>query len=410
LTLAKKSDIIEAKWEKKMKKVIIGLTIVLLLFAGCPSEEEGDDGMYKGTALDYFVDKDLRVGWNLGNSLDSGAAGSTPETGWGNPKINQELFNGIKEQGFDIVRIPITWTRQIGTAATGYKVNEAFLNRVVEVVDMALNAELVAIINMHHDGSTPSKTSETGWLSIRKSVADPVESAAITAKYATAWKQIANRFKDYGDELIFEAYNELHDGGWWWETRNDVPKEQFDVINRWAQTFTSTVRSTGGKNAKRFLLISGYCTGPEALYNQYFNLPLDTVYGKIIVSFHYYRPDGFSLNGNNATWGTQSEKTAIDTLFGRMKEYFVDADYPVIIGETGPVKNKADTDAARAARVAYTTYMFGKARENGLVPVYWDNGNFGTSGEVFGLIDRTTGQPRDAECAAVIKAMIDATR
>jgi endoglucanase len=398
LTLAKKRDIIEAKWEKKMKKVIIGLAIVFLLFAGCPATL--DEEKVYDTAYDYFQGKNLRVGWNLGNSLDA-----PNETQWGNPKISQTLLNGVKKAGFDVVRIPITWNTKIG-AAPEYKINETYLNRVVEVVGYARKAGLVAIINMHHDGS--SNGQNDSWLSIRKSL-DPVDYAAITEKYTSVWRQIATRFKDEGDYLIFEAFNELHDGGWFWETRN-VPDEQYVVLNKWTQAFTDTVRETGGNNETRFLVIPGYCTGPEALLTNKFKLPDDPAEYKQIVSFHYYRPDGFALNGTNATWGSPQEKTAIDNLFRQISEVYISNGIPVIIGETGPVKNKTDSDAARAARVAYAEYMFYSARANGLVPIYWDNGKFAFDGDSFGIFDRATGAPKDVESAAVIAAMISATR
>jgi aryl-phospho-beta-D-glucosidase BglC (GH1 family) len=385
-----------------MKKWLCGCAIVLLLaFTSCPPSDPDDGEKEYNTAYEYFQGKNLRAGWNIGNSLDA-----PNETQWGNPRISQTLLNGVKKAGFDVVRIPITWTTKIG-AAPDYTINGAYLERVAEVAGYAKNAGLVAIINMHHDGS--SNGTSDSWLSIRKALADENDYAEITAKYKSVWQQIAARFKDHGDYLIFEAFNELHDGGWFWETRN-VPKEQYDVINEWNQVFTDTVRGAGGNNAKRFLVIPGYCTGPEALLSNNFDLPVDTATGKQIVSFHYYRPDGFALNGNSATWGSTSEKTAISTLFGRIKEVFIDYEIPVIIGETGPVKNKADTDAARQARIDYASYMFGNAAANGLVPIYWDNGNFGTSGEVFGLINRTTGQPQNAECAAVIEAMIEAVK
>jgi len=366
------------------------------------------EAMGSQTAQAYFTAKNLSAGWNLGNSLDAHRNGMAGETEWGNPAINQALLNGVKAAGFNLLRLPVTWMGHIGSAPD-YHVAEARLARVAEVVDMAHNAGLVVIINLHHDGATANTTTEAGWLSINKALASASGKTAITVKFMRLWKQIATYFKNYGDYLIFEGFNELHDGQWFWETRN-VPKAQYDLINEWNQIFVNTVRATGGNNAERFLVIQGYCTGAEALLNGNFELPTDSASGKQILSFHYYRPDNFALNGTAATWGTVNEKAAIDTLFARFKAPFINYGIPVIIGETGPVKNGANTDAARQARAAYASYMFGKAKENGLVPVYWDNGNFGTSGEVFGLINRTTGQPNNAESTAVIGAMINAVR
>jgi len=382
----------------------------LLIFAACPSAPAetgpGSGPVADATAIDYFRDNKLTVGWNLGNSLDAHQNGKGGETNWGNPAINQALLNGVKAAGFNLLRLPVTWMGHIGDAPS-YTIDPARLARVAEVVDMAHNAGLVVIINLHHDGATQSKDSEAGWLSINKSLAKPADKAAITAKFTRVWEQIADQFKDYDNWLIFEGFNELHDGGWYWAQRN-VPQNQYDLVNEWNQVFTNTVRKAGGKNANRFLVIPGYCTGPEALLNANFKLPTDSASGRQIVSFHYYRPDDFALNGKVATWGTSSEKSAIDSLFGRMKTAFIDKNIPVIIGETGPVKNNANTDQARQSRIAYAAYMFGKAKENGLVPVYWDNGVYSGGGEKFGLFNRNTGQPFGAPATTEYKDCIDA--
>jgi len=419
----------------RLKNMLLLAGILSLLFFSCPSrpvveqgggivpggseeqssseeqndsEEQGDSQKpeFDGSAQEFFQENDLSAGWNLGNSLDAHQNGVGNETGWGNPAINQNLLNGVKAAGFNLLRLPITWMGHIGKAPD-YTIAPARLARVAQVVDMAHTAGLVVIINLHHDGATANTTTEAGWLSINKALAG--DKAAITAKFTRVWEQIASHFKDYGDYLIFEGFNELHDGQWFWESRN-VPKNQYELVNEWNQIFTDTVRATGGNNAKRFLLINGYCTGAEALLNSNFKLPTDSASGKQIVSFHYYRPDDFALNGKVAAWGTSSEKSAIDNLFGKIKSVYVNKNIPVIIGETGPVRNGTNTDAARQARVAYAAYMFGKAKENGLVPVYWDNGNFGSSGERFGLIKRSNGQPNDAESTSVIQAMINAVR
>jgi len=392
------------------KKMLLLVGILSLLFVSCPSSagDEGIGEVFPGSALEYFLENDIDVGWNLGNSLDAPA--ETGNGSWRGVAISQALLNGVKAQGFKLVRIPVTWKNHIG-AAPDYTITTARLTRVKEVVDMAHNAGLTAIINLHHDGSTDTPTSESGWLSMNKALANSADKTAITEKFTKVWEQIANQFKDYDDFLIFEGYNELHDGGWFWATRNDVTKAQYDIVNEWAQIFVDTVRATGGKNSTRFLLINSFCTGAEALLNANFKLPTDTAQNKLIVGFHYYRPDPFALKGTSATWGTSGNKSEIDTLFAKFKAPFIDKSIPVLIGETGPVKNIAETDAARKARVDYASYMFGSAKTKGLIPVYWDNGSTNTDGDPnngFGLINSTTGQPIDAHSAAVINAMVNA--
>jgi endoglucanase len=393
------------------KKLLYFLTIIfacLLLFS-CPGDADpgpGDPTIYEGSAFEYFQNEGLTVGWNLGNTLDSFSGSTGSETVWGNPAANQAIMNGVKAAGFNLIRIPVTWMGHIGNAPN-YTVSASRLNRVAQVVNLAGHAGLKVIINLHHDGATDNATSESGWLSTRKSIANANDKAAITAKFGRVWEQIAEHFKDYGSYLMFEAFNELHDGGWFWETR-DVPKEQYDLINEWNQLFTNTVRATGGNNAKRILVIPSYCTGPEALLNSNFKMPTDDAFDKQVAAFHFYRPDNFSLNGRNATWDTSSFRNGINSLFARIKTNFIDKNIPVIIGETGPVRNRsADGDSNR---LSYITFMYGAAKANGLVPVYWDNGGFGRNGDGFGVFNRSTGQPNSNEFRDVIEAMINAVK
>ena len=363
------------------------------------------------SAIDYFRNKGINVGLNIGNSLDAyNSMSESGETAWGNPPITQVFFNGVKTSGFDLVRIPITWLGHVGPAPD-YEIEEKLMERVAEVVGYAKNAGLVAVINFHHDGSTESSSKEIGWLSINKALANDENKLEITAKFESMWKQIAAHFETYGDYLIFEAFNELHDGRWFWESRN-VPDAQYKVINEWNQVFTDAVRGTGGNNRTRYLVIPGYCAGAEALFNNNFEMPNDTAPDRLIVAFHYYRPDDFALNGRSENWGTPAEKTTIDTLFGRMKTQFIDNNIPVFIGETGPIRNSTNppSDTAKQNRLDYIAYMFGKAKENELVPAYWDNGNFGNSGERFGLINRYNGRPQNEECTAVVETMINAIK
>jgi len=400
-----------------MKTVRFASLFFLLLFlAACPSAPDGSGLPVDPTAIEYFRENDLAAGWNLGNTLDSHNNGVAGETIWGKPAINQQLLDGVKAQGFNLLRLPITWMGYIGNAPS-YTIAPARLARVAEVVDMAHNASLVVIINLHHDGNTKNSTDEPGWLSIKKSLASSTDKAAITAKFRRVWEQIADHFKNYGEWLIFEGFNELHDGNWFWESRV-VPKNQYDLVNEWNQVFTDAVRGVGGKNAERLLVIPGYCTGAEALLNSNFKLPSDSSPGRQIVSFHYYRPDNVGLGeGTNrparSDWGTTADKNAIDRAFQPFKAAFVDRNIPVIIGECGATR-QVYTDAAKTAqahqsRLAYLGHVFGTAKKYGLVPIYWDNGSTGNSrGETFGLFNHNTGEPYGFPGTTEFKECIDA--
>nr|ABW39349.1 glycoside hydrolase family 5 [uncultured bacterium] len=363
------------------------------------------------TAFEYFRDEKLLIGWNIGNSLDAYINGRANETGWGNPRINQELLNGVKKAGFDLVRIPVTWMGYIGPARD-HHIDETYLARVAEVAQMAHKAGLKAIINLHHDGSTESVGKENGWLSINKARASKEGYNEVTHKFARVWKQIATYFKNHGDWLIFESMNEIHDGNW---GEGSVQGTQTDILNDWNRYFTEVVRGTGGNNATRYVVIPAYATKTKHTLSNYFWLPEDSAPSRQIITFHYYDPYEFGIAGTRSEWGSDSDKNRVSMDFAPFKSVYVESKFPVIIGECGAVRqlypdDKAKEDKARQNRLDYISWVFGKAKENGLVPIYWDNGLLSGNGEKFGLFNRNNGQPNSPESGAVINAMIKAVK
>jgi endoglucanase len=376
-----------------------------------PQEQMADK-----SAFDYFKDEKLRSGWNVGNTLDSYRSGGYgDERFWGNPAINQALMNGVKAAGFDVIRIPVTWMGHIGPAPD-HLVAESRLKRVAEVVEMAHNAGLKAIINLHHDGSTASLGQEDGWLSIRKSYKNRSDYEKITHRFVRVWAQIALYFKNYGDWLMFESMNEIHDGGWCWSTDfKAFPGEQLAIITEWNQLFADIVRRSGGNNEKRYLVIPAYCTNSVQTLADTFVLPDDVIENRQVVSFHYYDPSDFGITGRQSSWGTDSDKQKVDGDFAPFKPKFTDNRIPVIIGETGAVRQLYPLDSAKEAnarksRLDYLSHIFATAKKYGLVPIYWDNGVTTGNGEKFGLLNRNTGQPNSDESKACIEAMIKAVR
>jgi len=388
-----------------------------------PGEEETDpkNKLSGLTAAEFFAEKKLTLGWNVGNSLDAKA-----ETGWSNPFINEELLEGVAAAGFNVLRIPITWNqdavRPIGPAPD-YKLNKNRLERVVEVVDMAYDAGFKAvIINVHHDGA-PNHGGDDGmfWLSMD---GDAAATAAVTAKFSKVWEQIATAFKDYGDWLIFEGMNEPRPasgtGNWGWNASGD----QFDLINEWNQAFTDAVRGTGGNNTERFLVIQPISARAHVVMDAKFVLPTDPTPNKQIVSVHWYYPENFSLYGSSFEWGTQADKDVIvngssnpntgDVGFSHYKTKFIDNGIPLIIGECGATyqaNRGADLATAAANRIAYLAYLCGQAKTYGLVPIIWDSGTNQTTrnNENFALFDRYDGTPLE-ESADAITAMVNAVK
>ena len=410
-----------------MKKFLIYLLLPVLLAVSCPSspvaQQDFDlsytpqtpdtennyppETMSEKTAFAYFRDEKILVGWNVGNTLDSHISGRANETGWGNPRINQEIFDGVKKAGFDIVRIPVTWMGYIGPAPD-HHIDEKYLARVAEVAQMARKAGLKAIINLHHDGAH-----DGGWLSVKKAVASKAGYNEVTHKFTRVWKQIATYFKNYGDWLIFESMNEIHDGNWGWGS-DTVQSPQYDILNDWNRFFTEIVRGTGANNATRYVVLPAYCTVPKHTLASYFWLPPDSAPNRQIVTFHYYDPYEFGIASTRWEWGSEADKNRVVNEFAPFKPKYIDKNIPVIIGECGAVKqiiaDKDKEEKARQNRLDYLSWVFGKAKEYGLVPIYWDNGATSGNGEKFGLFNRTNGQPISPESEACIKAMINAVK
>lgn len=352
----------------------------------------GSEPMSEKTAWNYFQDEGILAGWNVGNTLDSHNSVTGGETGWGNPQINQVLLNGVKAAGYDMVRVPVTYMAQIGDAPD-YIIAPARLNRVQQVVDMCYEAGLKVMINIHHDGHG-TDAQNAAWLAIAKSNTDKVN---YIDKYKKVWTQIAERFKDYGDFLFFEAFNELHQN---WNLPGGQQGDTYKaVINELNQEFTNVVRATGSNNAKRYLVHKGYQAHEDYTY-QYLILPTDPSPNRQIVSFHYYKPNTVGLGQGstvNTTWGSQNDKDTMDQVFEHYKTTYTSNQIPVLIGECGATRRKYNenpnaTEQAHTSRLAYLTHLYATGKKYNLVPIYWDNGRFDTIGDItqeyFGLFAR----------------------
>lgn len=278
--------------------------------------------------------EDMTFGWNLGNTLDVcqadrdgdgkinehvEAGEKVDETLWGNPKATKELFTSLKKNGVNAVRIPVTWRDHMDSDGN---IDREWMDRVQQVVDYAYSQGMYVIINVHHDGGGDPKFG--AWI-IEESQKDY---NTFLKKYKNVWKQIAERFKNYSDYLIFESMNEVG-----FDTLYNKKKaDAYNLINKINQDFVDIIRATGGNNAKRHLLIAGYYTDIERTCDSLYKMPDDKA-GRCILSVHYYTPWDFCTCDRKHTWGTNSEVRQMETLIGKMKKNFVDKGIPVIIGE-----------------------------------------------------------------------------
>ncbi|MCD7956634.1 MAG: glycoside hydrolase family 5 protein [Lachnospiraceae bacterium] len=322
------------------------------------------------TAID--VVSEMKIGWNLGNTLDatksSASIDDDPskfETAWGNPVVTEELIDAVLDAGFNVVRIPVTWSGHFGEAPD-YTITESWLDRVQEIVDYAYDKGAYVIVNMHHeDWNDPYYDSEE----------------TICEMMSALWSQIAERFEEYDEHLIFEAQNEPRKQGTSAEwTGGD--QEGWDVVNAANQVFIDTIRAAGGCNPYRMLMIPGYAASSSSSALSHIEVPEDDE--RIIVSVHAYVPYNFALNTEGTdTWNNDTGD--IDSLMSTLKELFIDNGIPVVIGEFGAL-NK-DNESERAEWVGY---YVSAAAEIGVPCLWWDNGLVTGSGERFGLISRYT--------------------
>ena len=338
----------------------------------------------KGDSVKFS--QNLMPGWNLGNQLEANSGGTPSETTWGNPVITEKLIKQVKAQGFKSIRIPVSYLSKIG-AGPNYTIDSKWLDRVQEVVDMCIDNGLYAIINVHGDGYYSIKG---GWLLC----AEPAsEQKTIKAKYKKVWEQIAKRFKNYDEHLVFESMNEEFDG-----TYNTPNPEYYNNINAYNQIFVDTVRKAGGKNNNRYLLVPGWNTDINYTAGDYgFKIPNDST-GRLMISVHYYDPWKF-CGGEEAPgifrWGDSIKGQAIrnsgekhtDAKFDQLYDAFISKGYGVIIGEYGAIDKTYKDSRSTAYRAYFAEYVNYAAHKRNIVTVYWDNGYNGKHG--FGLFDRT---------------------
>lgn len=326
-----------------------------------PKSESSESSEFRSSAE---IVKDIKVGWNLGNSLesyDTNKTGIATETGWGNPKTTEELVKSVKNAGFNAIRIPVTW----GEHMDGDTVQTEWLDRVQEVIDYAYNNGMYVIMNMHHDDYIWFNPTEE-------------EYAGDSARMKKIWEQVSARFKDYGDRLIFEGMNEPRSIGSDNEWMGGTAAERA-VVNRYLQDFVDTIRASGGNNAERSLIVTAYGACAEEVSMNDIIVPNDE---HIIVSLHYYAPWKFS-SGETTNFGS-TEKSELDAKFDSMKKKFADKGIPVIIDEFGCVGIADDN-----VRAEYYSYYISAAKARGIKCFVWDN-NVAKGKDGYGILNRTS--------------------
>jgi len=317
--------------------------------------------------------KNINAGWNLGNTLDATEHTSDRqlivggieayETAWGNPLTTREMLETVRSAGFNAIRLPVTWKYHFDS---DYNIDPQWLDRVQTIADWILSLDMYCIINLHHDGGCRS------WIRASRDCFERVGKG-----FARLWEQIADRFAEYGGRIMFEAVNEpLNDDGDW----RSMKQEDYDAVMLYNQLFVDTVRSRGGYNPTRNLLVMPYAGAHSNERLGGFAMPKDSTEGHLILEVHNYDPTGFCWHNSEEPardfWGNESD---MELLYSSMRDIAHHAKrfgVPAVIGEFGVEYKENDSERAK-----YAWHFAKSAGDLGIKCFWWDCGHFS-------LIDR----------------------
>jgi aryl-phospho-beta-D-glucosidase BglC (GH1 family) len=348
-----------------LSAVFLSVAVVLTTaLSGAAASEggEGDSRPHKPSAQEIVAA--MQPGWNVGNTMDA----IPDETSWGNPRITRELLAAIHDQGFNSIRLPVTWTDHQG-GAPDYTIDQAWLDRVQQVVDMAVAEGLYVLLNVHHDS----------WQWVWDM---PTQHDAVMARYTATWTQIAETFRDTSPKLVLESINEP-------QFRNSTGQAQeLQLLDELNTTFHSIVRGTGGNNATRLLVLPSLHTNDEQVLLDSLADTIATLNDpNIAATTHSYGLWHFSVNIDGYTTFNDRARQNITDHFDRVYNTFVSKGIPVIIGEYGLLGWDSGTDPVEHGEMLKFFEYFGSyARQKQLTTMLWDNG---------GRFDRTAMTWRD---------------
>jgi len=357
---------------KRAKIVGAVLLASLLPLAGCAGVASRQAAPPAEPTNSVELARAMGNGINLGNTMEAygrvkfGTAGTPAdyETFWGQPVTTQAIIGYFKKAGFDSIRIPVAWTNMMNYESGDYAINDAYLTRVGEIIQYALNENMYVMVNDHWDG---------GWWGMFGSATPQTREKAM-AMYVSMWTQIAEKYKDYSDRLIFESANEelgnrLNDKDIAKDSGALSEDECYAAVNKINQAFVDTVRKTGGKNADRYLLIAGYNTDIDKTCDARFSMPTDAAKGRLLLSVHYYAPSDYCVFTGVNRWGNKDEYAQMNASFKKLSK-FNEAGYGVVIGEYAV--SLKDDGSVKNNTLAFLTNVLDNCDLYGYTPMLWD--------------------------------------
>lgn len=353
-----------------VKKIMaIAVSSAVMLATGCSAASA------QNPLSAQEVAQNMGIGLNLGNTMEAYNASNcekityewipsignnTPqdyETCWGAVETTQEVIDGIKAEGFNTVRIPVFWGNMMENDGT-YTINSDYIARVKEIVDYCQKDGLYTVINIHHFDEFIIRRNSTE------------ECSKI---FTNLWTQIAEYFKDYPYTLVFEGYNEylggnqFNDAG---ELAELSKPDAYKMTNTLNQAFVDAVRATGGNNAERVLIVSGYWTNIDNTTAPEFVMPADTVSDRLMVSVHYVDNLMYWIN----KIGGEDWLGYTDYQIDLLDKAFISKNIPVFMGETSAGYPTSNFDSAAIYKDSSecVEIILDKLTDKGIVPVIWD--------------------------------------
>jgi endoglucanase len=305
----------------------------------------------------------MGFGTNIGNTFDNT---NEWEIGWGQPLVSQTYISGMASRGIKTVRVPVAWD----TYATGGVIDSAKMSRIKQVVGWIEAAGMYSIVNIHWDG---------GWIFNEANANKYKLTDDVKTKFQSYWKQIASAFASVGPKLIFEGMNEE---GQYWINGDPNGTPDYTALNTMNQLFVTTVRAQGGSNTTRALLIAGFSTDIDRTCVDAFKFPTDPAGAdKLFLSLHFYSPSTFTIledvaswGSPQTTWGSSTDKAALENLFGKLGTFSTTKKIPVILGEFAVTRGqKYPRDSS--SRIQWMEAVAKASFTRGIVPVLWDTGS-----------------------------------
>lgn len=316
----------------------------------------------------------MQPGWNLGNTLDA----IPDETAWGNPLTTQALLRHVRSQGYNSIRLPVTWSNHHGPAPD-YTIDAAWLNRVKQIVDWSLAEGFYVMINLHHDSWQ--------WINTY-----PTDRTTVANRYTKLWTQLSSTFRDHSPKLVFESINEPTFTG----TADDA--ENYRLLDELNTSFVRMVRSSGGANATRLLVLPTLYTNADQGRLDALNATFDELDDpNLAATVHFYGFWPFSVNIAGGTrYNAEVEQDLIST-FDRVHDSFVERGIPVIVGEWALLNWDHNRPGVieRGEFLKFIEAFSYHARIRDLTTMVWDAGQF---------LNRSTLQQRDPGVFAMMKA------